>query len=130
MGLPSVTMSNTPRMSTCMPSVATKGFMPTFAMSRPLMSPVADADAPAPRRCPSGMDRLMNTQAATIADMAPTAPTERSKPPVMIISSIPQATMPMIEFCWRTLTRLTGSRKLGEAMAMPTTRIAKMASIA
>ena len=48
------------------------------------------------------------------------APTERSKPPAIIITSMPSATMPMIEFCWRTFHRLRESRKSGEAMSSTT----------
>ena len=58
-----------------------------------------------PRRCPARYPTLMMTTAATTPDMAPTAPTDRSKPPTMIMSSIPQATIPMIEFCCRMLMR-------------------------
>ncbi len=62
-------------------------------------------------------------------DIAPTAPTERSKPPTMIMSSIPQATIPMIEFCWRMLMRFWGSRKLSLAMTRMATTMAKMAAM-
>ena len=41
--------------------------------------------------------------APTTFDSAVTAPTERSKPPRMIAKVMPQAMMPITEFCCRTL---------------------------
>ena len=43
--------------------------------------------------------------APTTLARAVTEPTERSKPPRMIAKVMPQAMIPMIEFCCRTLTR-------------------------
>jgi hypothetical protein len=49
----------------------------------------------------------------------PTAPTERSKPPETIITNIPQATIPSIEFCSRMLVRFAELRKLATPHAAP-----------
>ena len=78
---------------------------------------------------PGTMPTLMMTTAATTPDMAPTAPTERSKPPMTIISSMPQATIPMIEFCCRMLMRFWGSRKLSLARTKMPTTMAKIVAM-
>ena len=46
-----------------------------------------------------------------------------------IMSSIPQATIPMIEFCCRMLMRFWGSRKLSLAMTRMPTTMAKIVAM-
>lgn len=54
------------------------------------------------------------TTAPTTAVVAPTAPTDRSKPPEIIMTAMPQATMPMMAFCSRMFSRLTEERNVGD----------------
>ena len=96
-----------PRTTVIVPSVATKGLTPSQAMSQPFVAPTMRQAAKAPR-IPIGMPivprSIMRVAPTTLAS-AVTEPTDRSKPPRMIAKVMPQAMIPMIEFCCRTLMR-------------------------
>ena len=76
-------------------------------MSQPFVAPTRRQATPAPM-IPIGMPgvprSIMNVAPTTLA-RALTDPTERSKPPRMMAKVMPQAMIPMIEFCCRTLMK-------------------------
>jgi hypothetical protein len=98
----------------------------TFATSSPLRTPVTSPTA-SPARMAGIVPWLSETHAAATDDVAPTAPTDRSKPPTIIMTAIPHATMPMIAFCSRTFSRLIGCRKVGDAIMSAATTITSTA---
>src|SRR5580693_2456715 len=106
--------------------VAMNALSLTFATSSPLTVPVTSPTA-SPTRMARVVPWLSETHAAAVEDVAPTAPTDRSKPPTIIMTAIPQATMPMIAFCWRTFSRLIGCRKVGDAIISTATTMTRTA---
>ena len=106
--------------------VAMNALSLAFATSSPLTAPVTSPTA-SPARTARVVPWLWETHAAAVDDVAPTAPTDRSKPPAIIMTAIPQATMPMIAFCCRTFSRLIGCRKVGDAIMSTATTMTRTA---
>jgi hypothetical protein len=92
--------------------------MPTLAMSDPLIVPMTRPRTSAPAM-PKGTPAASEMAAARHPLAAAVAPTDRSKPPEMIINCIPQATIPTIEACWMMLSRLAELRTFGFAIERP-----------
>src|SRR4051812_36924730 len=99
------------------PSVATKGGMPSIATSQPLSTPNAAPKAQAASR-PSTIEPVASTVSATISDASvSTAPIDRSRPSVMMISVIGSASSSSTVDCTSTLEMLAPDRKPGAANA-------------
>src|SRR6478736_3994840 len=110
---PSLTISDRPCAMPSVPSVATKGGMPTMATSQPLAKPkAAPTRSPAPR--PSSIDLVASDTMATQSEVSvSTAPIDRSSPSVMMIKVIGSASMVRMVDCTSTLERLATDRKPG-----------------
>src|SRR4051812_24712882 len=110
---PSLTISDRPCAMPSVPSVATKGGMPTMATSQPLAKPKAvPTRSPAPK--PSNIEWVASETIATQSEVSvSTAPIDRSSPSVMMISVIGSASMVRIVDCTSTLERLATDRKPG-----------------
>ena len=94
-----------PRTTVIVPSVATNGLTPRYAISQPFAAPTSRhaAKAPATPTGMPGVPRSIISVAPTTLESAVTEPTDRSKPPRMIAKVMPQAMIPITEFCCRTL---------------------------
>src|SRR5437868_964449 len=110
---PSETISDRPCAMPSVPSVATKGGIPRIATSQPLTMPkAAPTSTPAPS--PSSIDWVASETMATQSEVSvSTAPIERSRPSVMMISVIGSASMVRMVDCTSTLERLAAERNPG-----------------
>ena len=66
------------------------------------------------------------SMAARMPVKATVEPTDISKPPAMMTNIMPKARMPLMEACFRILTRLEGWMKLGFRQVSTTTRAIKI----
>ena len=87
-------------------NVVTKALIFSRAMTNPFARPTTR-----PTSRPSGIASRSPPPATAITEptteaAAPVEPIERSNPPAIIMTAIPHATIPMIEFCSRMLMRL------------------------
>ena len=99
-----------PRAMPSIPSVAMNGTTRRPVISRPLPRPTSPPATRAAAVATTGDHPAASPSAATTPVRAIAAPTERSIPPLIMISVMPIAPRATITVCDRTIRRLNGER--------------------
>ena len=126
MGLPSEIRRARPRTAVMVPSVMMNGGRLPTETPTPLMMPTASPPSMATTSgtkigyCP------WPSMAARMPVNATVEPTDISKPPAMMTNIMPNARIPLMEACFRILTRLAGWMKLGFRQVSTTTSAIKI----
>ncbi len=105
---PSVTSSDRPCAIPSVPSVVMNGGMPKAAISTPLPKPKHTPTASAAMKARTGEPVAITVTANMMEAKVNTAPIDRSRPSVMIMTVIGSASINRIVDCVRTLAMLAG----------------------
>ena len=128
-GLPFEASRASPRTAVIVPRVMMKGGSSPTATPTPLMRPTP---SPASSAAPSASTRGLlpcPSMAARMPENATVEPTDISNPPEMMTNIMPNARIPLMDACFRMLTRLLGVMKLGLRMVSPMTMMIKITKI-
>ena len=128
-GLPLEISRASPRTAVMVPNVMMKGGRSPTATPMPFTRPT-----PRPASMAAIRARIRGllpwpSRAARMPEKATVEPTDMSNPPEMMTNIIPKARIPLMDACFRMLTRFLGVMKLGLRIVRPMTITMKMTKI-